>query len=225
LVADVDGWLGPEEGRLLYRLAYAADPAGAIVEIGSWQGRSTIWLAAGARAGGGAAVYAIDPHVGTSLREDGQSTEQLLRENLARAGVSDAVEVVVDTSEGAVQRWSQPISLLWIDGDHRLEGVSRDLELWEPHLRSDATVALHDTFVLEGPERVVRERLIRSRRYTAFQHAETTTAARRCARLRTRESLSRRAGLVRRSLYGVRLRAYDGNTLGYARLRDALGRR
>jgi predicted O-methyltransferase YrrM len=59
---EVDGWLGPLEGRLLYSLAADADPNGWIAEIGSWQGKSTIWLAAGARSGRGARVAAIDPH-------------------------------------------------------------------------------------------------------------------------------------------------------------------
>jgi predicted O-methyltransferase YrrM len=200
IVADVDGWFGPHEGRLLHRLAAEADPAGYIVEIGSWHGKSTIWLAAGARAGRAAHVVAIDPHTGTSLRVEGETTEHVLRENLERAGVADRVEVVVDTSEHAVIGWSRPISLLWIDGDHEYDGVARDLELWEPFLLPGATVALHDTFVCVGPERVVRERLIRTGRYTSFVHAETTTAARRCDRLAVGDRLSRRAGLVRRGL-------------------------
>jgi len=224
LLAGVDGWLGPNEGRLLYRLAGAADRRGAIVEIGSWHGRSTIWLAAGALAGRQARVVAVDPHVGTSLRHAGASTEAALRENLAKAGVEDHVEVVVSSSEEAAAGWSGPVSLLWIDGDHARESAARDLDLWEPHLRDDAVVAFHDTFVCSGPEQVVRERLIRTRRYTAFQHAETTTAARRCGGLPLSGRLARRAGLVRRGLYSVRLRAYDANTFGFARLRDALAR-
>jgi MMP 1-O-methyltransferase len=225
LTAGVDGWFGDREGRLLYRLASEADPAGCIVEIGSWQGRSTIWLAAGAMAGRGARVVAIDPHSGTSLRAEGESTEPLLRANLERAGVSRQVEVVVARSEDAVVGWSRPISLLWIDGDHEYEGARRDFELWEPHLLPRATVALHDTFVIDGPERVVRELMIHSRRYAHFEHAETTTAARRAGRLSRRAAIARRAGLARRSLYGVRLRAYDTNRFGFARLRDALARR
>jgi predicted O-methyltransferase YrrM len=224
ITADVEGWLGPREGALLYRLASEADPSGCIVEIGSWQGKSTIWLAAGSRAGRGARVVAIDPHTGTYLRADGETTEPALRHNLDRAGVSDQVDVVVATSEAAAAGWTRPVSLLWIDGDHEYESVRRDLELWEPHLLPSATVALHDTFVWRGPERVVRERLIRSRRYTSFVHAETTTAARRSEERLPRRDLARRLELARRSLYGVRLRAYDSNTLGYARLRDAFGR-
>jgi len=225
LVRDVDGWLGGLEGRLLYRLAAAADPAGAIVEIGSWQGRSTIWLAAGARAGRGARVVAIDPHRGTYLRTGDESTEGALRANLASAGVADGVDVVVATSEDAVSGWTRPVSLLWIDGDHSYESALRDLDLWEPHLTAGAAVAFHDTFVWKGPERVFRERILRSRSYAAFEWAETTSAARRVGPLSRSETLARAVAVARRTLYGVRLRAYDRNTLGFARARDAIGNR
>jgi predicted O-methyltransferase YrrM len=224
IVEPVAGWLGPHEGRLLYRLAAEADSAGCVVEIGSWHGRSTIWLAAGSRAGRGAHVVAIDPHAGTTLRAEGETTEAALRANLERAGLSDRVEVLVATSSDAAAEWSRPVSLLWIDGDHSYESARRDFELWAPHLLPDAVVALHDTFVTPGPERVVRELMIGTGRFTSFVQAETTTAARRCGRLRPRAALARRAGLVRRSFYGVRLRAYDANTLGFARVRDALSR-
>lgn len=224
IVARVEGWLGPREGRLLCRLAAAADPAGCIVEIGSWHGRSTIWLAAGAKAGRRARVVAIDPHTGTHLRAEGETTEDVLRKNLEGAGLSDQTEIVVATSEQAAADWSRPISLLWIDGDHEYESVRRDVRLWEPYLLPDAVVALHDTFVWPGPERVVRELLIKTGRFTSFAHAETTTAARRCERLRPTAALARRVGLARRSFYGVRLRAYDANKYGFARIRDALVR-
>jgi predicted O-methyltransferase YrrM len=224
LVRDVDGWFGADEGRLLYRLAAAADPAGAIVEIGSWQGRSTIWLAAGARSGRGARVVAIDPHRGTSLRTGDESTEAALRANLAAAGLSEGVDVVVATSEEAANGWTRPVSLLWIDGDHSYEAALLDLERWEPHLTADAAVAFHDTFVWRGPERVFRQKLVGSRLYAGFEWAETTSAARRSVSRSWREEMARRVAVTRRALYGIRLRAYDRNTLGYARLRGALDR-
>ena len=220
MLEGVDGWLGPEEGRLLYELAASADPSGVIVEIGSWHGRSTIWLAGGARAGRQTRVVAIDPHTGTELRRDGATTEHILRKNLSDAGVDDAVDVLVATSSDVAATWSRPVSLLWIDGDHSYESVKQDFDLWEPFLLPDAAVALHDTFVWPGPERVVHERLIATRRFTQFAHAETTTAARRCGRLGLRGSVTRRVALARRALYGVRLRAYDDNKLGVATLRD-----
>src|SRR5204862_2126445 len=59
-VAGIGGWLTPKEGRLLYELARGCTGRGVIVEIGSWKGKSTIWLASGSRRGPGVFVYAID---------------------------------------------------------------------------------------------------------------------------------------------------------------------
>jgi predicted O-methyltransferase YrrM len=64
---DVEGWLSDRQGRALFDAAAKATGGGAIVEIGSWKGRSTTWLASGARLAG-QRVYAIDPHRGS--RED-----------------------------------------------------------------------------------------------------------------------------------------------------------
>jgi MMP 1-O-methyltransferase len=213
---DVDGWLGPLEGRLLYSLAAAADPKGWIVEIGSWQGKSTIWLAAGARSGRGARVAAIDPHRGTDLRTEGETTEPALRSNLERAGVTADVEVVVATSADAEATWSRPVSLLWIDGDHSYEGALLDLDRWERHLLPDGAVAFHDTFTIPGPDG--------SPAYSGFEWAETTSAARRSSARNARDRLARRSALARRALYATRLRAYDRNTLGFARAYTALSR-
>lgn len=47
---SVDGWLGRREGPYLYALAQIGSRLGAVVEIGSWKGKSTIWLAGGVRA-------------------------------------------------------------------------------------------------------------------------------------------------------------------------------
>jgi predicted O-methyltransferase YrrM len=224
-VRDVGGWLGPDEGRLLYRLAAGADPAGAIVEIGSWHGKSTIWLAYGARAGRGARVTAIDPHRGTNLRDEGETTEPILRANLKRAGVSDRVDVVVATSEEAEAGWTTAVSFLWIDGDHSYEGALRDLDLWERHLLPGAAVAFHDTFTFPGPERVFRERVLQSGDYSGFAWAETTSAARRAPPRSLLERCEHWTAIARRSLYGIRVRAYDRNTVGFASVRDALARR
>jgi predicted O-methyltransferase YrrM len=224
LTSDVDGWLHPDECRLLYELGREADPAGVIVEIGSWQGKSTICLAAGAMAGRGARVVAIDPHRGTSLHGEDETTEPALRRNLERAGVADQVEVVVATSEEAEVGWERPVSLLWIDGDHAYESAKNDLGTWEGHVMPGAAVAMHDTFLEEGPERVVRERLIGSRRYTGFRYAATITAATKRERVSGAGELARLTSVLKRNLYGMRLRAYSGNALRYRDLHDGVGR-
>jgi predicted O-methyltransferase YrrM len=63
---DVPGWLTDAEGELLFNLAKSCSGKGVIVEIGSWKGKSTIWMARGSQAGHGVKIYAIDPHEGDS---------------------------------------------------------------------------------------------------------------------------------------------------------------
>jgi len=68
--AAVEGWLARAEGKLLYRLAKRCTGRGVIVEIGSWKGKSTIWLASGSRAASRSKVHSIDPHTGSPQHHD-----------------------------------------------------------------------------------------------------------------------------------------------------------
>lgn len=224
LASSVEGWLSGIEGRLLYELARHADPMTCIVEIGSWKGRSTIWLAAGAKTGFGARVVAIDPHEGTSLHSKGESTERDLRRNLDAAGVSDQVDVVVATSEVAAEGWIRPIGLLWIDGDHAYESVRRDFLLWEGHIVDGGMVALHDTLFWNGPGRIVTEYLERLRRFSGLGWAHNITYARKRLNPTVGELLRKRLAVARRYLYGVGVRAYADNRVHYADLLDGIRR-
>ena len=85
-------------------------------------------------------------------------------------------------------------------------------------------MALHDTFLYDGPERVVREGMVANGGYDDFDHAETITVARKTGVLRGANAARRRLSLGRRSLYRTRLRAYDANTLRAADIRKAIRR-
>ena len=65
-VDEIPGWLSKEEGYLLYRLASELSDLDA-VEIGSYQGRSTVCIAAGLRS---SKLIAIDPHTGDITEAD-----------------------------------------------------------------------------------------------------------------------------------------------------------
>ncbi|MDX1394212.1 MAG: class I SAM-dependent methyltransferase [Gemmatimonadota bacterium] len=133
----IEGWLTFGEGRVLEEAARACPADVAIVEIGSFKGRSTQRLGTGAREGHGAPVFAIDPH------EEGTYPEFL--ENLRASGLDGIVEPVCQRSEDAAREWDRPIGLLFIDGDHSRESVERDWRLFSPHLVDGAVVAFHDS--------------------------------------------------------------------------------
>ena len=143
----VPGCLNVEQGSLLCYLAAHPPGTGGIVEIGSFMGRSTVWLACGARQAGPGRVFSIDPHAGherPAVRPDLDSYAAFLA-NIRQAGVADLVEPIRDPSQAVARRWNQPIRLLWIDGSHAYEDVLADLEGFARHVIPGGHVALHDT--------------------------------------------------------------------------------
>ena len=180
--SSVEGWLSDAQGRALFRAAAATTGRGAIVEIGSWKGRSTTWLASGARLAGHR-VYAIDPHR-CSREYPGAETEYEFLANLARNGLTAVVEPLVMSSEEAAARVAGPVELLFIDGDHSSEAVRRDAELWLPRLIDGGTVMFHDvaTAAYSGPRRVVQEVVCRSPWFHGIRRVGSMVAAQRTAR-------------------------------------------
>jgi MMP 1-O-methyltransferase len=186
---DVEGWLSDRQGRALFDAAARATGGGVIVEIGSWKGRSTTWLASGARLAG-QRVYAIDPHRGS--REDpAVETLNEFLDNLARNGLADVVEPMVMTSEEAAARIAGPIELLFIDGDHSYEAVRRDAELWLPRLMDGGTVMFHDvaTAAYTGPRRIARRMVCRNSGFHGIARVGSMLVARRTARRSPRAAL------------------------------------
>jgi predicted O-methyltransferase YrrM len=138
----ITGWLEPHETMRLYGLALDIPENGAIVEIGSYRGKSTTVLAIGAKERS-ARVYAIDPFEGVM---DGHVVtghdRDHLRYALVNAGVVDSVEIITGYSLETAKTWKRPIDLLWIDGDHSYEAVKADLKAWSKHVKGK--IALHD---------------------------------------------------------------------------------
>ena len=156
---DIEGMISAEELLFPEELAREVQPPECIVEVGSYRGRSTAALAAGSRAGGGAAVYAIEPHeqfTGVLGGQFGPEDRKHFFQNMLHAGATDEVRLVNLSSDVIAPGWTTPIGLLWLDGDHAYEGVARDFRVWEPHLADGAPVAFHDSNAT-GVERLLRE--------------------------------------------------------------------
>ena len=160
LTKQVDGFLTDKEGELLYELAKKCKGNGVIVEIGSWKGKSTIWLAEGSKAGNNVKIYAIDPHTGSSEhREGGKAvwTFEEFKKNLENAKVSDIVVPLVKMSEEAAKDFKEQVEFIFIDGGHEYEYVNLDCNLWFPKLVEHGIIAFHDTIGYQGPKQVVSD--------------------------------------------------------------------
>jgi len=155
VVHEIEGWLTPVEGMFLFGVASLCTDA--IVEIGSWVGKSTIHLAAGSMYGNSVRVYAVDPHTGegdnspefNAARGEDINTLPFFQKHIKLAGVDSVVVPLVMTSEQACKEWNGgDVQLVFIDGDHSWEHVICDCKMWESKLKSGGFLMLHDTRVI-----------------------------------------------------------------------------
>ena len=206
LVKDVDGWFTDKEGMLLYNLAKRCTGRGVIVEIGSWKGKSTIWLAQGSKAGKKVKVYAIDPHIGSPpLKPNGEEiwTFDEFKRNITAAGADDIISPIVKTSEEAVREVTEPVELIFIDGDHTYEGVKKDFELWYPKVVPGGFMVFHDSIILPGPKRVVGEHLFKSKNFKDVSFVKATTFGEKTQENTPPNRLRNRCMLLCKDIYEI----------------------
>ena len=157
-----EGMTSVEEVKLLYELAREVR-RGCIVEVGAYRGRSTVALGRGSLDGHGVPVYTIEPHqpfTGVLGGRFGPADAGAFYRAMLETGCYHVVHLVGLSSEQVVADWRTPVALLWIDGDHRYEGVRRDFESWRPHLLEGATIVFDDaTDPAIGPYRLIAELL------------------------------------------------------------------
>ncbi len=169
--SSVDGFLDPIEGYALLLLAEFGPGVGSIVEIGSYAGRSTCYLARGAKRAHREKVAAIDHFQGSPEHQRGGANESayvlrgdlfaLFLENLKKADLDDWVRPLRQSSAEAVAGWSHPVRLLFIDGDHSYEASRRDFESWSRWLAPQGLAVFHDIEIFDGVTRYYGELLER----------------------------------------------------------------
>ena len=157
------GFMPADEGDALFEAAIAAGAACTglpFLEVGSYCGRSTVWLGGAARACG-TVVFAVDHHRGSEENQPGwehhdstvidqrigrMDTLPIFRSAIYDAGVEDFVIAVVGQSPAVGHYWRTPLAFLFIDGGHGVEPARADYECWTPHVALGGTLAIHDVF-------------------------------------------------------------------------------
>jgi Methyltransferase domain len=157
-ILSISGSTDSEEVSLLYELARHVT-RGCIVEVGSAKGRSTVTWALGAKSGAGAAVDAIEPHEHCQGVLGGVFTPRnraTFFESVLRSDTIEIGRLVNLSAEVVAPGWREGGGWVFIDGDHRFEGVLRDVEGWAAHLVEGGRMVLHDSIDPSlGPSRVI----------------------------------------------------------------------
>ena len=206
-IAPLGGWLTEDEGMFLYDTAKAVEPKHTVVEIGSWKGKSTICLGRGAQRGGGARVFAVDPHTGSPehRRVFGEALDTFadFTKNIERAGVQSCVLPVRDASVNVAKRFTKPIGFVFIDGAHDLHSVKQDFASWFPKVVSGGVIAFHDAWHLAGPQLFTSFLLLSSRNLRNPRLIDTITSFEKVGRNTAADRIHNLAFFLWRTIAGV----------------------
>lgn len=170
----IDGWLTPSEATCLYSFSKKIPPKGLIVEIGSWKGKSTYCLAKGINTNG--KILAIDPfdysgEPGSKKdyesRKNGIEPLKEFTENMKKFGVIKKIEIKKGISKDFVEQ-IKDIDLLFIDGDHSIEGCKYDYENYGHKIKAGGFLLFHDYNPIRkgiGPTWVIENLVIPSKQF------------------------------------------------------------
>jgi predicted O-methyltransferase YrrM len=154
------GFMPADEGVALHDAARSVPVDGAFLEIGSYCGKSAVYLGAAARARG-TVLFAVDHHRGSEENQAGWpwheadlvdprvgklDTLPVFRRTIHDAGLEGHVIAVVGDSPTVAAHWATPLALVFIDGGHGTEPAHRDDENWAPKVRDGGYLVIHDVF-------------------------------------------------------------------------------
>lgn len=145
------------ERLMLYRLGLNQPPGAVMVEIGSYLGASSCFLAAAALEIQGAKLHCVDTWENEGMSEGSRDTWQDFRLNTREYG--HVIEPHRGRSWDVAKTFTHRIDLIFIDGDHSYEGCHRDVVDWLPLVKAGGCIMLHDLGWAEGVQRVVTEDL------------------------------------------------------------------
>jgi hypothetical protein len=170
-VAGVQGWMTRGQAEALYDAARRCRPGGKIVEIGSFQGRSTIVLASAAPAD--ATVIAIDPHAGndrgpqeiSGFEQAAAGDHETFLANLDAAGIADRVTHLRKFSAAALSEVPGAVEVLYVDGAHRYAPARADIRDWGRRVDLGGTLLIHDSFSSIGVTLAILRELAFGRKF------------------------------------------------------------
>jgi predicted O-methyltransferase YrrM len=155
----VKGFLSPDEGETLMHCAAELAGSAPVLEVGSYCGKSTVYLGMGCRASG-RALLAVDHHRGSEEHQPGElfhdsdlvdsrgqfSTLDSFRATIRAAGLEETVIPVLSSSAQFAAAWSGELGMVFIDGGHSLDAALLDYRCWAPAICRGGLLAIHDVY-------------------------------------------------------------------------------
>ena len=157
---DVKGFLSDKEAKKLQELFLNVHHLGAVLEIGTYCGKSTLNFAHVAKKINGL-VYTVDHHIGSEEHQLGEeyfdqenfdetlnrvNTIPLLQKNLEEVKEITNIIPIIGDANTISQSWQTRLGMLFIDGSHSFESANNDYENWKHLIEKHGALAFHDIY-------------------------------------------------------------------------------
>jgi len=158
------GFMPDDEGLALHAAGIDGGRVGPLLEIGTYCGKSAVYLGAAARAAS-TVLFTVDHHRGSEENQAGwehhdpevvdpetgkMDTLPFFRRTIHAADLEDVVVAIVGHSIPVARAWKTPLGFLFIDGGHAEDVAMADYDGWTPHVAPGGVLAIHDVF--EDPD-------------------------------------------------------------------------
>ena len=190
VIKKIKGFMPNHEGMALCKWAEKFSKLGHVLEIGTYCGKSSIYLSFGAKKNN-KYIFTIDHHKGSEEHQINQEyfddeiydklnervdTFPLLIENINKLKINNIVPIIGSSKEVS-SCWKSKISMLFIDGGHSFESANSDYECWESRIVNGGCLVIHDIFENpneggQAPYEIYQKAL--KNNYTIFDRVDTT---------------------------------------------------
>ena len=159
-VDKIKGFLDEREAEYIYKLTLEASKKGPCLEIGSYCGKSAIYIGTACKEND-AVLFSLDHHRGSEEQQPGEEyfdhelldketgridTLRFFRKTLTDFNLENTVIPIVGRSETVGRSWQTLLGLIFIDGCHAYESVLKDYQIWAKHLIIGGYLIFHDIF-------------------------------------------------------------------------------
>jgi predicted O-methyltransferase YrrM len=162
IAMSAKGFLSEADGLKLYELAWAASADGPCLEVGSYCGKSALFIADGCRARGRYGVFSVDHHRGSEEQQRGEEyfdpelfdaandrvdTLPHFVANIRRAELEQWIFPIVGDSAAVAGNWADgALAMVFIDGGHAKETVENDYRGWGRVVKPGGLLCFHDIY-------------------------------------------------------------------------------
>ena len=158
-IEKIKGFMPPHEGEVLIKWASKFSIKGVIMEIGTYCGKSSIYLSVGAKKNN-QIVFTLDHHLGSEEHQINEeyfdkeiydysekrvNTLPLLIQNINHFKIENIVPIISESTKASIN-WDTNLGILFIDGGHSFESANNDYLCWEPKIIKGGALIIHDIF-------------------------------------------------------------------------------